>query len=77
MASFRSLISRFSDVSADVSQQLYTKVGLYRGSPVAVKYTGQTSVNLKMDVLRELKEVSYMYMYVRLFIFCFKTKYLF
>ncbi len=64
MASFGSRISGFSDVASGVSHQLYSKVGIYRGSPVAVKYTGQTSVNLKTDVLRELKGVSYLNLFI-------------
>ena len=45
--------------STNAHQQLYVKVGNYRGRLVAVKYVKKTGVNLNMSTLRELRLVSW------------------
>ncbi len=58
MASFASRRSSVGDAASCVSQQLYTKVGIYHGSTVAVKYTGQTILDLNNKDLEHLRDVS-------------------
>ncbi len=64
--SLKSLMSTASLSNESVSeqpnahQQLYVKVGNYRGRLVAVKYVKKAGVTLNMSTLRELRLVSWL-----------------